>query len=218
VNGPRAGDELGSFGSSSKGRKSSSSRAPSAGGVTSLLDRYRPRPEWFAHDPAGIHDIAHVTRVLVWAEQLAAWMNDHGRPVDAEVVRCAAVTHDVGRHDDGRDPEHGLRSARWVREHRAALPVALDDRQLDALAFCCEWHVPPDERAPYWTNELVCLKDADGLDRVRIFDLDPRRLRTERARELTRAAQRLYDASRRAGGGDPWQGVRDASLAQGQWR
>ena len=96
-----------------------------------ILDRYRPRPEWFAHDPDGIHGIAHVTRVLVWAEQLAAWMHDHGRPVDVEVVRCAAVTHDVGRHDDGRDPEHGRRSARWVRAHRAALPVALDDQQLE---------------------------------------------------------------------------------------
>src|SRR5262245_14566717 len=133
-----------------------------------ILDRYRARPEWFAHDPAGIHGISHVTRVLVWAEQIAGWMHDHGRSVDVAVVRCAAVTHDVGRHDDGRDPEHGRRSARWVRAHRGALPVALDDHQLDALAYCCAWHVPPDAQAPALPDELVCLKDADGLDRVRI--------------------------------------------------
>ena len=53
------------------------------------FDRYRPRPEWFAHNPNGIHGIAHAARVLVWAEQVAAWMHDHGRPVDAEVVRWA---------------------------------------------------------------------------------------------------------------------------------
>ena len=138
--------------------------------------------------------------------------------VDVEVVRCAAVTHDVGRHDDGRDPEHGRRSARWVREHREALPVALDDRQLEALAYCCEWHVPPDAQAPRWPNELVCLKDADGLDRVRISDLDPRRLRTKPARRLTRSARRLFEECWLAGDGDPWQQVRNAALAQGQWR
>jgi hypothetical protein len=140
--------------------------------------------------------------------------------VDVEVVRCAAATHDVGRHDDGRDPEHGLRSARWVREHRDALSVALDDRQLEALAYCCAWHVPPDAQAPALTNELVCLKDADGLDRVRIVDLDPRQLRTERARQLPGPARRLYEASRRAGegGGDPWEQVRAAAVVQGQWR
>ena len=183
-----------------------------------VFDRYQPRPEWFAHEPAGIHGIAHVTRVLVWAEQIAVWMTTRGILVDVEVVRCAAVTHDVGRHDDGRDPEHGRRSARWVRAHREALPVALDDRQLDALAYCCEWHVPPDERAPELTSELVCLKDADGLDRVRISDLDPRRLRTGRARQLTNDSRRLYEASLQAGGGDPWEQVRHASQAQGQWR
>jgi uncharacterized protein len=189
-----------------------------------ILDRYRPRPEWFAHNPAGIHGIAHATRVLVWAEQIATWMNAGDRPVDVEVVRCAAVTHDVGRYDDGRDPEHGLRSARWVTEHRSALPVALDEHQLQALAYCCEWHVPPDGQAPRWTNELECLKDADGLDRVRIFDLDPRQLRTERALQLTGPARRLFEEtrpsshSRRAGDGDLWDSVRSAALAQGTWR
>jgi hypothetical protein len=27
--------------------------------VDGILDRYRPRPEWFAHNPYGIHGIAH---------------------------------------------------------------------------------------------------------------------------------------------------------------
>jgi hypothetical protein len=64
----------------------------------------------------------------------------------------------------------------------------------------------------------VCLKDADGLDRVRISDLDPRQLRTERARELTEVARRLYGASVRAGDGAPWEQVRAAAVAQGRWR
>ena len=183
-----------------------------------LFDRYQPRPEWFAHDPLGIHGISHVSRVLVWAGQIADALRAQGRLVDAEVVYCAAVTHDVGRYNDGADPEHGRRSAAWVRAHRAFLPAALDDAQLERLAHCCEWHVPPDDHAPEMTNELTCLKDADGLDRVRIHDLDPRQLRTARARQLTAEAQRLLDASRRPRGGDPWERVRAAALALSYWR
>ena len=45
------------------------------------------------------------------------------------------------------------------------------------------------------TNELKVLKDADGLDRVRLGDLDPTRLRTDVAQSLIDTAQKLYDAS-----------------------
>jgi HD domain len=183
-----------------------------------VFDPYRPRPEWFAHDPAGIHGISHVSRVLVWAEQVGAWMQAQGRPVDLEVVRLAAVTHDVGRFDDGRDPEHGRRSASWVRRHREALPAPLDEARIEAVAYCCTWHVPPDAHAPLMTNELICLKDADALDRVRIGDLDPRRLRTPQARRLPGAARRLLDASTRPRDGEPWERVRGAAQTLGLWR
>ena len=42
------------------------------------------------------------------------------------------------------------------------------------------------------TPELICLKDADGLDRVRISDLDPNLLRTEFAKGLVDQAWDLY--------------------------
>jgi HD superfamily phosphodiesterase len=183
-----------------------------------LLDQYRPDPAWFAYDPNGIHGISHETRVLVWVEHIADWMNTHGMPVDAEVVRCAAVTHDVGRFDDGRDPEHGRRSAQWVRKHAATLPVSLTEAQRAAVAYCCEWHVPADARAPKMTNELLCLKDADGLDRVRIFDLDAEQLRTEVARSLAGEAQRLFEESAGQGKGDPWEQVRTVARTMGWWR
>jgi len=51
--------------------------------VDRSLDRYRPIPERFAHDPDGLHGIAHAARVLVWAEQVAAWMHGHGRTATA---------------------------------------------------------------------------------------------------------------------------------------
>ena len=64
----------------------------------------------------------------------------------------------------------GSAAARWVLANRGLLPLPLSDTQLEAVAYCCRWHVPPDASAPGMTPELVCLKDADALDRVRIFD------------------------------------------------
>jgi hypothetical protein len=55
------------------------------------------------------------------------------------------------------------------------------------------------------TPELMCIKDADGLDRVRINDLNPSFLRTETARLLVAQAWDLYRATESAD--DPWKAV-----------
>ena len=44
---------------------------------------------------------------------------------------------------------------------------------------------------PHW-NLIALLKDADGLDRVRLGDLDPSYLRHSEARGTIRFAERLY--------------------------
>ncbi len=183
-----------------------------------ILDSYRPMPEWFAHKPYGIHGMHHVTRVLVWADQIAQWMMEQGDDVDVAVVRWAAIVHDVGRWNDGRDPEHGTRAAQWVEDKRGTLLSPLSDTQLQKLQYCCTWHVPRDELIPEKTNELICLKDADGLDRVRIGDLNPAYLRTEIARSHAGDAQTLLDATWNDRKTDPWERVRTAALEHGWWR
>lgn len=183
-----------------------------------ILDTYRPLPEWFAHKPYGIHGMHHVTRVLVWAEQIAQGMLARGSRVDIAVVRWAALVHDVGRRNDGPDAEHGARSAQWVAQERGRLFTGLTDAQVEQLQYCCTWHVPRDERIPEKTNELICLKDADGLDRVRIHDLDPAYLRTETARSHAADAQTLLDATWNDRRADPWERVREAALERGWWR
>jgi hypothetical protein len=45
---------------------------------------------------------------------------------------------------------------------------------------------------PHWRLTWL-LKDADGLDRVRLKDLDTRRLRFREAPEMAEFAQRLHD-------------------------
>lgn len=182
-----------------------------------VFDAFEPHAAWFRHSPHGIHGIAHEARVLVWAEVLIAAQEKRGISVDRDVVRCAAIVHDVGRLNDGRDSEHGARSALWVAKNARLLPVALTTAQLDAVQYCCEWHVPPDEDCPKLTAELTCLKDADGLDRVRIDDLDPTRLRLEAARQLVGLAESLLDQSMR-NTGTSWERVRAAALHLGLWR
>lgn len=182
-----------------------------------IFDSFRPSPDWFAHNPDGIHGIRHVARVLVWADQVAQWMDTQGKPVDIEVVRWAAVLHDVGRLDDGRDPEHGTRSAHWLGDNRSWLFPEMDAQRVEVIQYCCIWHVPPDAQVPEISNELICLKDADGLDRVRLGDLNPSLLRTDFARNGVGDAQTLFDATRKATGA-PWEQVRDAAITQGWWR
>jgi uncharacterized protein len=182
-----------------------------------ILDQYRPEAAWFLHDPYGIHGLAHAARALVWAEQVGQSMLEQGRAVDMEVVRWAAAVHDVGRVNDGIDKPHGQRSADWACSDVGRLATNLSDGQLQQLAYLCIWHVPADAGAPVMTPELICLKDADGLERVRIADLDPQKLRTNRARKLPRLAQELFRASCHPAS-DPWEGVRKCAIDMGLWR
>ncbi len=174
------------------------------------LSIYRPPESCYLHDARGIHGLGHAARVLVWADRIVAWMREQNIEVDGDAVRWAAALHDVRRLDDGDDILHGERAARWIHSGGAAGFMILDEPRQAIVEYCCRWHVPADERAPAMTPELICLKDADGLDRVRLGDLDPARLRTPYARQLPDAAQDLYDRSVLIPG-DPWEAV--ASLA-----
>lgn len=156
---------------------------------------YLPDPRWFAHNPSGIHGVAHVARVQVWAERLAGEVAGPGA-LRLPELRWAAACHDLGRHDDGIDRGHGERSAAWVVANLAAArPELTANVDLAFVAELCRWHQPKDRDAARMTVELMILKDADGLDRARLGDLDPDRLRLGRSRGFVAAAERLYDAT-----------------------
>jgi HD superfamily phosphodiesterase len=183
------------------------------------LDRYRPKASWF-HDPHGIHGVAHAARVLVLANAIVDALSKDGVQVDTEVVRWAAVLHDVGRVDDGKDPEHGQRSADWLLDN-PAVASTLSDPQREVAASAIRWHVPWDNEVPAeaHTPEWVCLKDADALDRLRIGDLDPRLLRTEAAQELVVYAGRLVgETCVICAPLDAWEQVRRAALVMRLWK
>jgi uncharacterized protein len=130
--------------------------------------------------------MGHTARVMVWAAVLAHetdWF---------EPVVWAAACHDLRREDDGDDPDHGFRAGRWVRHelpHHLSQPL---DR-LELIARACDWHVCPDREADWDHPVLWLLKDADGLDRVRLYDLDPSFLRHSDTRRWIDPAMRLYE-------------------------
>lgn len=162
------------------------------------LRRYVPDDPWFRFSLRRIHGSAHVTRVLVWSETLAGLI---GRPdaLRREELRWAAAVHDVGRENDGVDAGHGDRSATWVTRELAVLRPETRDLDLAFIAELCRWHETPDRRTERLSLELLLLKDADALDRCRLGDLDPSRLRLARSRTLIERAAQLERLTSRYG-------------------
>lgn len=156
-----------------------------------LLYEFETQEAWLMHDSL-LHGVPHMTRVFILQELICDQLEEQGIAVNRDATRWAASVHDVGRLDDGTDLEHGLRSAEWMRQNQ---PESMSAETADIATYIVHWHVPHDIEAPVMTTELKVLKDADGLDRVRLGDLDESYLRTDAAKNLVRTARQLSDAS-----------------------
>ena len=166
-----------------------------------------PPRAWFRmQPPSDLYGPGHTARVMAWASVLTrgtGWF---------EPVVWAAACHDLRRRDDGADPRHGFRAGTWVR---TKLPDLLRQppQDLELIASACDWHVCAD-RESRWTHPVLwLLKDADGLDRVRLYDLDASFFRHRQTRRFVAPAQALYAAT--AGSDDPsevWQAAAKLEL------
>ena len=187
--------------------------------VTPNWEVYRPPAQCFLGSSTGLHGLGHLARVLVWANQLALHMQEDGIEVDREAVRWAATLHDVRRIADGPEPEHGTRCSSWLQNRDFEPLIGVSSNRLARIAYCCYWHVPRDDMAPSMTPELICLKDADALDRVRLNGPDVRQLRTGFARQMLGQARFLCDTSRvlQTTLNDPWLAVRTTATNVGLW-
>lgn len=108
-----------------------------------------------ADDPA--HDFDHVLRVAALASRLAALEG-----ADAEIVRTAALLHDIGRAEEratGRD--HAVESARRARQILAGQPAERVEAVVQAIAV----HRYRNTVTPV-TLEAKVLYDADKLDSI----------------------------------------------------
>lgn len=156
-----------------------------------------PSPSLFTH-ASTIHGQAHVSRVMVHAFRLidaTGWIDEAPR------LWAAVYLHDLARTHDGLCYRHGgdaMKKFRTLPELRALFSrggVTADD--YDAIKTAVTHHSLPNELDrghPHWRLTSL-LKDADGLDRVRLGDLDRRYLRHPQARTMVEFAQTLFDAA-----------------------
>lgn len=169
-----------------------------------ILDQYRRLAGqidegWF-HKPEGIHAVGHTRRVLLLS-MLLAYL-ERFTPADQNLLARAAICHDIGREDDGYDPGHG--QASYARTCRECLVQWTDPGEDAIFRFIVENHDLPDNKAyqrvqRYQLGEMDrtlrlydTFKDADGLDRVRLGDLNPDYLRTASAPRLLLVAHQIY--------------------------
>lgn len=154
-----------------------------------------PMPELFRH-PSTLHGQAHVTRVMVHAIRLveATGLHEHGPRLWAAVfLHDLARTHDGVCHRHGADAAARLRSEPALQQRLFAAGLTLAD--FPAIEAAVTAHSAPKEveRSHEHWPLIALLKDADGLDRVRLGDLDARYLRHPQSRGMIPFAQELFD-------------------------
>ena len=148
--------------------------------------------------PRSIHGVKHAWRVLFHTLMICELC---ALPVpDRELLISAALYHDIGRENDGLCYVHGKRSV----EKMAALNLApTDPTDFATMKFMVTYHCIDDHQAKTDLEKVDAaarerawrlfgvLKDADGLDRVRINDLDVRYLRNPQSMRLAGLAREL---------------------------
>lgn len=150
-------------------------------------------------NPESIHGVLHAKRVLLLAYIIGLYeeLDDN----DMEIVLNAAKYHDIGRTNDNYDEMHGILSFNKM------LQLELVDKEMEdihILQFIMENHCIDDkkglanlEKYPIEDKNRAIrlyqiLKDADGLDRVRLGDLDINYLRLLISKRLVLVAQQTY--------------------------
>lgn len=162
-----------------------------------MIDPFVPLPEHFRH-PSRIHGHAHVARVMVHALRL---IEATGWEQEAARLWAAVYLHDLERTHDGVCHRHGADAVtRWQTQPALQLHImsgGVQPEDYDAIALAVELHCLPDSEMPPRDHPdwplVALLKDADGLDRVRLGDLDPSCLRLPESREMVAFAQKLFD-------------------------
>lgn len=146
-----------------------------------------------------IHGVGHIERTMLHGaiEAMDNNLDEH----DTRLLLWCCAYHDTGRVNDWYDVTHGKRSAKKLKEL-----TDLEGEDLKCAEAAVEAHSMPD----WLTDEIIekyepkdfamfrnfsnMMKDADGLDRVRINDLDVNFLRMESTPQYEEFAMYIFKA------------------------
>lgn len=157
-----------------------------------------PLPELFLH-PSRIHGQDHVARVQILGRAVLA-LHPHLKHLELPLW-ASVYLHDLARTHDGRCTRHGgkavARYARLPYVRSVFQGYGMDLQEHPEIKTAVTYHSLSEELArthDHWPLTAL-LKDADGLDRVRIGDLDPSYLRLPESRRLVRFSEKLFEAT-----------------------
>lgn len=125
-------------------------------GGSSLLEEKEVRRLYRSGDAA--HDFDHVLRVTRLGIHIA-----QVEYADVEVVRAAALLHDVPVEDGGRDAHHMAAAGFAAGYLRAA---GMEAARIENVVHCIQAHRYRDRTIQPRTLEAKCLYDADKLDSI----------------------------------------------------
>ena len=163
-----------------------------------LLTEAMEALNWDALYLSHVHGFGHIERTMIhgamcaWAEELPE--------AETRLLLQMCSYHDTGRTSDFLDGAHGARSAEKLasltglagEDLKAAMAGveahSLNDRMMDEVL---DRYAPADRPRALLLAEM--LKDADGLDRVRIRDLNVKFLRRKDSASRAGFAQELFD-------------------------
>lgn len=164
-----------------------------------------PLPELFLHQST-LHGQAHVGRVMVHALHL---IEATGAVEETTRLWASVYLHDIARRHDGVAPRHGAEACARLQDLPDTLALfaraGLRDVDVPAVDAAVTRHSNGEGRPGEPHLRLIeLLKDADGLDRVRLGDLNPRYLRIRAAQDMVPFAEQLYEETdgRHAAGAD----------------
>lgn len=155
------------------------------------------------------HGVFHNERVLLYAYLLGKLNNIDSQSM--KILLDAAKYHDIGRQDDLEDPNHGFLSSIMIDKVIENDEFYQNKENLKVLKAMIHHHSIDDEylnkilsHYEIESNDKVItimkiLKDADGLDRVRLSvnyffsSLDPRYLRLEQSKSLVKFSHQINE-------------------------
>ncbi|MCI5839227.1 MAG: HD domain-containing protein [Peptoniphilaceae bacterium] len=144
-----------------------------------------------------IHGQGHIERVMLFAMMLSEHYNLNKK--DSDILMNASSYHDIGRVNDRYDLSHGKRASEKIAIYTKLSGEDLEILKATVTAHSLEdssmekviesYNIENKKRAIYLAKMF---KDCDGLDRVRISDLDENFLRNDYSKELVDFSKILY--------------------------